>query len=85
MVHELLHSEKTRFAGGALEGLLQHHGVDEPAELVNWLQQLLLAVPVPPNVRRQLIQLAGGDREINRNGIIAVIHAMSTLPEFQLS
>ena len=85
LVHELLHSEKTRFAGGALEGLLARHGVDEATELVDWLQQLLLAVPVPPDVRTQLIQLAGGDRQISRKGAIAVIHAMSTLPEFQLS
>ena len=85
MVHELLHSEKTRFAGGALEGLLARHGVDEATELVDWLQQLLLAVPVPPDIRTQLIQLAGGDHQISRKGVIAVIHAMSTLPEFQLS
>jgi hypothetical protein len=43
-----------------------------------------VAVPVPAEVRQQLVMLAaaGGDR--NR-ALGEVVHTMSTLPEFQLN
>ncbi len=84
LVHDLLRNEKTRFAEGSVGDLLERHGVDEPAQVVDWLCELLLAVPIPEEVRHQLVELAQDKSQQRTEGIITVIHTMSTLPEFQL-
>ena len=84
LVHGLLHEGKTRFAKGSLTELVESHAIDGPDETVDWLCQLLLAVPPPNGTRDRLVQLLaspGGDQE---QRIANVIHAMGTLPEFQL-
>jgi hypothetical protein len=85
LVHGLLTSEKTRFAGGTLGQLVDRHGVNQPGDLVAWLEQLLLAVPIPLGVRQQLVEVAAGSAGDQSQRAAAVVHAISALPEFQLS
>ncbi len=83
LVRGFVESGKNRFAGDALEQLADANGVTSAAETVEWLTELLLAVPVPAEVSRRLIKLA--DQPGNRSRRIGeVIYTMSTLPEFQL-
>jgi len=85
LVYQLLHSEKTRFAGGSLETLLERHGISQSHDLVDWLEQVLLAVRIPGEVRQQLARLGGTGQKIDAESAIAVVYAVCTLPEFQLN
>jgi hypothetical protein len=49
------------------------------------LTELLLAVPLPDDVRHQLVRLAAEGNGDRTEQTAKVIHAMSTLPEFQLA
>jgi uncharacterized protein (DUF1800 family) len=85
LVQDVLSSDKTRFARDTLESLLDSNGVQSPEDTVAWLTELLFAVQVPDDVRQQLVRLAAeGDGDRTRR-TATVIHAMSTLPEFQLA
>ena len=82
-VRQLLTAKETRFdagGGGSLESLARRAGATTPEQTVDWLLELLVAVPVPAAARDALVQLAGGGGETP-----AVIHAISALPEFQLA
>jgi uncharacterized protein (DUF1800 family) len=65
--------EKAASAGGA----------KSPEEIVGWAIDLLVAVDVPANVRASLVALAQSKSD-RKQQIAAVLHAVGTLPEFQL-
>lgn len=58
--------------------------VDSPAEIVDWALASLVAVPVPSEVRDSLAQFAMTKPD-GAQRIAKTIHAIGTLPEFQLS
>jgi uncharacterized protein (DUF1800 family) len=84
LVHNLVHRNEARFAGGSLADYAAKHNADSPERLVDWLAEMLLAAPLPPDARGALVSLAdqGGDR--NR-AAADVVSALAALPEFQLS
>jgi uncharacterized protein (DUF1800 family) len=84
IVFELLQSDKTRFANGTLADLMESHGIEGPRATVDWLHQLLFAVPLPGGARDRITQLFNSNDGDPSQRIARVIHAMSTLPEFQL-
>lgn len=84
LVHELLHSEKTRFSGGTLVELLRHHQIEQPGTLLEWLEEMLLAVALPQGVRDQISQNFGG-KKLDEEQAIAMIHIVMSLPEAQLA
>ncbi len=82
MVRRLL--GESRIGDAGLAALAEEHGAGNSEELVDWLLELLVAVPVPSAARRPLLALArssGQPDEVAAD----VVHAISTLPEFQLS
>jgi len=83
LVRRLIDRGKSRFAKGKLAELADKYKANSPKETIDWLVEVLFAVPIPVEVRKQLVGLAssGGDRS---QRIAGVIHAMSLLPEFQL-
>ena len=81
LVGRLVRDKTTRFGETDLESYFERMGATSPADIVDTLARLLLAVPIPSEARSQLIGLVkAGDAD----RIAATIHAMSTLPEFQL-
>jgi uncharacterized protein (DUF1800 family) len=82
LMRGLLLSEKTRFARGTLSQLAEQAGARTAEEKVEWLAGVFFAVPIPPDVRKDLVALAG--RGEPQRALIETIHVMSTLPEFQL-
>ncbi len=85
LVGELLRHETTRFAGQNLETLARKNGVDSPGELVDWLDEILLAVPFTEAATNELVSLfeqATGDKS---RRIAELIHTMSTVPQFHLA
>lgn len=83
LVRGLVDDRKSRFGDDGLEELAAKHGKESPAAIVDWLVEILFAVPLPGAVRGSLIEIASRRGSRSRN-IGEVIHAMSTLPEFQL-
>jgi uncharacterized protein (DUF1800 family) len=87
-VRRILTAGETTFQhGGGLGSLLEASGASSPEKTVDWLAELLLAVPVPPDARKALVELAGRrDGPSGREQRVRdVVHAMSTLPEFHLA
>lgn len=84
LVGRLVHGGESRFAGGSLATLADRYGVRSAAEIVDWLDETLLAVPLPNAVRERLVATFGasGDRA---NSIAAVLHVLGGLPEFQMA
>jgi hypothetical protein len=83
MVAQVIGDEKTHFGGGNLEEYFAKTGATAPEEAVNRLIETLVAVPLPPASRQRLIEICA--IQPNRKpGYAEVIHALATLPEFQL-
>ena len=90
LVRQLLLAPETRYdkpSGADLAAAADRAGANTPANTVDWLLELLVAVPVAPAAREAIVQFAGdhdGSADRSRQ-IIDVIHAISALPEFQLA
>jgi len=90
LVGQLLLAPETRYGTSAddtLEAMADRAGATTPLKTVDWLLELLVAVPVPPAAREVLVKLAGdqNDNTDRSRRIADVIHAVSALPEFQLA
>ena len=84
LVKRLLHDENSRFAGGELSKLVETHSVTEPEAMVDWLLELLVAKPIPAEVRQDLIRLAPRGNDNRDEKIADLVSAVGALPEFQL-
>lgn len=85
LVQKIVQGQQTQFAGGSLADLADKHGMKKSDETVDWLLNLLVAIPVPDSVRDQLTQALNRGRDDRSTRIAKTIHAVCTLPEFQLS
>ena len=59
--------------------------LNDAESLIQRLETLLLAEPLEPNVREQLLELAGQGSLRDDGHLANVIYALGALPEFQLS
>ncbi|MEZ6038907.1 MAG: DUF1800 domain-containing protein [Planctomycetaceae bacterium] len=84
LIRDLLEDEKTRFDRRPVNEYLLSIGAGTSGQLLEHLEILLFAVPLPDGARQRVINLidAAGDR---RRNLIEGIHALCTLPEFQLA
>lgn len=85
LVRRLLEHEKTRFAGGSLQQLVASRGLQDPRDIVAWLGELLVAVPLSKDVVARLVALVADSQQAEEARIKQMLHAMCTLPEFQLA
>lgn len=85
MIERLLSNDATRFAGGTLESYLASQRVESDDEVVPWLARYLLAVPLQSQVAEQLQQLLASSNEPREKRLRSVLHALTTLPEFQIA
>ncbi|HEV3344921.1 MAG TPA: DUF1800 domain-containing protein [Pirellulales bacterium] len=72
---------KARFVPEKLAALT---GADQPAEIATRLEELLLACPLPDEVQVQLASIAAADDGSARQRLGRLMHAIATLPEYQL-
>ena len=84
VVGRLMRDDKTRFGGGDLETYFKRLGATSSADIVATLLELTVAVPVPPSARDRLVDLIKNGSGSQSERIAEAIHAMATLPEFQL-
>ena len=73
-------------AAVSLADVMTQRGIRQPAEMVNWLSQLLLAVPLASLTREQLVAIlqdkSKGDLS---DRLTQAIYTMTALPEFHLN
>ena len=81
LVRSLITNEKTRFGKVSLREYLAKQKVTNPRPIIDYLELLLFAVPVPEAAREQIEALmkSRGD-----SGLTEGLHALCTIPEFQL-
>jgi uncharacterized protein (DUF1800 family) len=85
LVRQIVESSQTRFDGVALSEYFDRQGLKSSNEVVDFLEELLLAVPMPAEIRSQLVQrLDEGDKNRNR-ALEQLVHLIGSLPEFQLA
>ncbi|HWB13565.1 MAG TPA: DUF1800 domain-containing protein [Pirellulales bacterium] len=72
---------RTRFAPDKLAAL---EGADQPAVVATRVEELLLACPLPDQVQVQLASIAAADDGSPRQRLVRLVHAVATLPEYQL-
>lgn len=86
LVGAILNASETQFgpSGSDLATVAKNAGATTPQQCVDWLLELLVAVPIPQKAQGSLLDLAK-DGSRDRNQVVRdLIHAMSALPEFQL-
>ncbi len=83
MMARVIGDGKTRFGGGKLDEYFARMGADKPAQVVDTLADLLLAVPLAPSSRESLIAICGQKSDRAR-GIGDAISALAALPAYQL-
>lgn len=84
LIRQMLRSDKTRFARESLPAYLRSNGLKSGRQIVDHMELVLFAVPVSGNSKDRIIDLIEG-RGPGEQNLIEGIHAMCTLPEFQLS
>jgi uncharacterized protein (DUF1800 family) len=85
LLPRLLQDQNTRFAGGNLETLADKHGLDAMPQVVSWLADNLLAVPLPRVVQERLAAVGEQTAGSRHQKIAAALEALTALPEFQLA
>ena len=84
LVAQLIGDEKTHFGGGRLDEYLARIGMNTPEQAVDLLIDTQLAVPLPAPSRERLIEICRNNKSNPASGYADAIHALATLPEFQL-
>ena len=83
MMGRLLADDKTRFGGGKLDEYFANLGASKPEDVVDRACELLLAVPLSTPAREGLVDLCRKSPNTSR-AYTEMIHALATLPEYQL-
>jgi uncharacterized protein (DUF1800 family) len=85
LVRRLLDDGKTRFGGGSLTDYAKRSGVSEsPEAQVEWIANLLLAIPMSSEVQTRIVALAGDERDDEKR-LRNIVYIVCSLPEFQLA
>jgi uncharacterized protein (DUF1800 family) len=81
LMRRLITSQTTRFSRLSLRDFLSARGLQKPEDMLSELQLLLFAVPIPVTARESIVALmkSGSDAAVAEG-----LHALCTLPEFQL-
>ncbi|MGV3606425.1 MAG: DUF1800 domain-containing protein [Planctomycetaceae bacterium] len=85
LVRKVLENGSTKFGGGSLADYVDKQGLKGSGETVDWLCELLLAVPVPADVRAQLISTLETPKVGRELAVKQTLHLLLSLPEFQLT
>ena len=86
-VRRLLLAGETTYPPGGLTAVLDAAGATTPEKSVDYLTELLVAVPLPKDARATLIEFAAAphNRAERERLLRELVHAIATQPEFQLA
>jgi uncharacterized protein (DUF1800 family) len=76
---------KTRWPHGDLAAQADAAGARTEADALQWLSDLMLAVPLAPQAREAVLSTLREQGGLTHAGLAAALHAMSVMPEFQLA
>lgn len=82
LIRHLLQNEKTRFGRTTLVDYLRSQGATSADDFIDLMESLLFAMRLPLAARDQIRRLAGNGQ--NEEKLNEALHALCTLPEFQL-
>jgi Protein of unknown function (DUF1800) len=85
LIRSLVESPETRFGGTSLEQSLERQAGTSPEAIVDYLAELLVAVPLAADVRAQLIATLQQGGSSRQERLRQTLHLMGSLPEFQLA
>jgi len=85
LVRTIVESPETRFGGAALDEYLDAQGLKSTAAIVDWLGELLVAVPLASDVRLQLIERLDRGEKSRPLALKQLLHVLGSMPEFQLA
>jgi hypothetical protein len=85
LMRAIVESPESRFAGGSLDQSLARHNLASNAATVDFLAELLVAVPLDADVRQQLAQSLDQPGVSRPQAVKQTIHLLGSLPEFQLA
>ncbi len=84
LIHDLLTGDKTRFDKQSLFEFLAAQNATSARDMIDWFETTLFAVPIPAAARDRITGIhrtGAGSAEQRLN---ETVHALCTLPEFQL-
>lgn len=84
LMREVLDSDSTQFAGGKLEELVSRLGLGSAEEILNWMCEMLLAVPLDSEIARKLLMAYDMSKKPRELRLRDLLHTLSALPEFHL-
>jgi uncharacterized protein (DUF1800 family) len=84
LVGRVVRDREAKFNGGDLAAVAKKYGVGADDEAVDWLLELLVAIPISDDVRSQLVATAKNAKGSASDRLAELIHVIGTLPEFQL-
>ena len=84
-VRQLVQDNDTLFGGVTLEAYIDKLGWKTADQVVDNLSELLLAVPLPKDVRSQLVAQIEGGNEGRLTKLKKTVHTLGSLPEFQMA
>lgn len=84
-VRQLVQDSNTLFGGVTLEAYIDKLGWKTADQVVDGLSELLLALPLPKDVRSQLVSQIDGGSEGRLTKLKKTIHTLGSLPEFQMA
>ena len=82
LVRSLITNEKTRFGKESLQKHLASQKLTRPGEIIDHMEKLLFAAPIPEAAKERVESLI---KSANNNSLTEGLHALCTLPEFQLA
>ncbi|APZ95198.1 DUF1800 domain-containing protein [Fuerstiella marisgermanici] len=82
LIRHLLDSDKTRFGRESLADYLRSQGAQKFDDVIDLFEETLFAVKIPSAARDRVRQLAGNSG--GEDKLKDAVHALCTLPEFQL-
>ncbi|NNE00108.1 MAG: DUF1800 domain-containing protein [Pirellulaceae bacterium] len=85
LIRRLLDSGKTRFGKQSIAEYFQDQGVRTSKDLVQYVEPLLFAVPIPRVAKERVAQIDSSARGDRDRWVKDAVHVLCTLPEFQLS
>lgn len=83
LMRQLLLSDRTRFGRNSLPDYLRSAGLRSAEDVIDYLETLLFALPIPMAARERVAEIIGRSGA-GSGTLMEGLHALFTLPEFQL-
>ncbi len=85
LIRGLIDHQKTRFGRKPLAEYLRSRDVKSAKQLIDFFEQTLFAVNIPADAKDRIESLYRGGAAASEDRIKEAVHALCTLPEFQLA